>query len=373
MVQLVVPASQPPNSSAERLKASGGHCKRSRTTGIVAHIKGVQMIRPGPRNSITDVPGIRVGNAEAPALLTGATAVIPDNPAIAAVDVRGGGPGTREIDALAAESTVQEVHGIALAGGSAYGLDAAGGVMHWLRGQGRGFAIGGTVVPIVPGAIIFDLTTGGVKHWDHPPWWELGRKAAGAAGVDFALGNAGAGLGARAGSLKGGLGTASVQWDGITIGALAGANPVGSVVIPGTGTFWAWPFELEGEFGGQTPPGGPLAELDHEFSRPAGANTTLAVIATDAQLTRPQARRVALMAHDGFARAIRPVHSPLDGDTVFVLATGDRALADPITDLARLGMLAADCTARAITRGVFEAQAMAGWPAYRDMAYRDLA
>jgi L-aminopeptidase/D-esterase-like protein len=191
------------------------------------------MIRPGPRNSITDVPGIQVGNAELPGLVTGATAVIPDRPAVAAVDVRGGGPGTRETEALAAGSTVQQVHGIVLAGGSAYGLDAAGGVMHWLRRQGRGFAIGGAVVPIVPGAIIFDLLTGGPKDWDHPPWWELGYRAATAASRDFALGNAGAGLGARAGKLKGGLGTASVQSGGITIGALAVANPVGSVVIPG--------------------------------------------------------------------------------------------------------------------------------------------
>jgi L-aminopeptidase/D-esterase-like protein len=240
--------------------------------------------------------------------------------------------------------------------------------MHWLRGQGRGFAIGGAVVPIVPGAIIFDLAIGGPKDWDHPPWWELGHKAASAAGEVFALGNAGAGLGAKAGKLKGGLGTTSVQWGGITIGALAVANPIGSVVIPGTRTFWAWPFELEGEFGGQTPPGARPTDLDHDFTRPNGANTTLAVIATDAQLTRSQAKRVALMAHDGFARAIRPVHSPLDGDTVFVLATGERPLADPIIDLARLGMLAADCTARAIARGVFEAQALAGWPAYRDLA-----
>ncbi len=325
------------------------------------------MIRPGPRNSITDVPGILVGNAEAPGLVTGATAVVPERPAIAAVDVRGGGPGTRETEALAVESTVQEVHGIALSGGSAYGLDAAGGVMHWLRSQGRGFAIGGTVVPIVPGAIIFDLTLGGSKDWDHPPWWDLGYRAAQAAGEDFALGNAGAGLGARAGKLKGGLGTASVRWNGLTLGALAVVNAVGSVVIPGTRTFWAWPFELEGEFGGQTPPDAPPADLDHDFAAPAGANTTCMVIATDADLTRAQAKRVALMAHDGYARAIRPVHTPLDGDTVFVLATGAIPLADPVGDLARLGMLAADCAARAITRGVYEAAALAGWPAYRDL------
>ena len=324
------------------------------------------MIRPGPRNSITDVPGILVGNAEAPDLVTGATAVIPERPAIAAVDVRGGAPGTRETEALAAESMVQEVHGIALSGGSAYGLDAAGGVMHWLRGQGRGFGIGGTVVPIVPGAIIFDLLTGGPKDWDHPPGWEPGYQAARAAGADFALGNAGAGLGAKAGKLKGGLGTASVRWNGVTLGALAVSNPVGSVLIPGTRTFWAWPFEMAGEFGGQTPPQAPPADLDHDFAAPAGANTTCAVIATDALLTRAQAKRIALMAHDGFARAIRPVHSPLDGDTVFVLATGAIPLADPAGDLARLGMLAADCAARAITRGVYEAAPLAGWSAYRN-------
>ena len=152
--------------------------------------------------------------------------------------------------------------------------------MHWLRGQGRGFAIGGTVVPIVPGAIIFDLLIGGPKDWQHPPWWELGHQAAQAAGVDFALGNAGAGLGATAGKLKGGLGTASVTWGGVTLGALAVANPVGSVLIPGSRTFWAWPFELEGEFGGQTPPNAPPADLDHDFTAHPGANTTCAVIAT---------------------------------------------------------------------------------------------
>jgi len=333
------------------------------------------MIRPGPRNSITDVPGILVGNAEAPGLVSGATAIIPEKPAVAAVDVRGGGPGTRETEALAGASTVQEVHGIALSGGSAYGLDAAGGVMHWLHQQGRGFAIGGTVVPIVPGAIIFDLTTGrptdSPKNWDHPPWWELGYQAAQAAGTEFALGNAGAGLGATAGKLKGGLGTASVQWGTITLGALAVANPMGSVVIPGSRTFWAWPFEMAGEFGGQPPPDAAPGHLEHDFSPPAGANTTLTVIATDAILTRPQAQRIALMAHDGYARAIRPVHTPLDGDTVFVLSMGLRPLADPPGsfggDLAQLGMLAADCTARAITRGVYEAQPLAGWPAYRDL------
>lgn len=326
------------------------------------------MIRPGPRNSITDVAGIRVGNAEAPELLTGVTAVIPDMPAVAAADVRGGGPGTRETQALAAESVVQAIHGIALSGGSAYGLDAAGGVMHWLRGQGRGFEIGTARVPIVPGAIIFDLMVGGPKHWEHPPWWELGFRAAMAAGAEFALGNAGAGLGAKAGTLKGGLGTASVCYDEVTVGAVAVVNAAGSLVIPGTRSFWAWWLEMAGEFGGQPPPGAPPSDLDYPYPTPAGSNTTLVVLATDADLTRPQAQRIAAMAHDGLARAIRPVHSPLDGDTVFVLSTGTKPLPDPIAALGRLGMFGADTVARAVTRGVYEAEALAGVAAYRDLA-----
>ncbi len=325
------------------------------------------MIHTGPRNSITDVAGIRVGNAEAPELATGVTVVIPDRPAVAAADVRGGGPGTRETRALAAESVVQTIHGIALSGGSAYGLDAAGGVMHWLRGQGRGFEIGGTVVPIVPGAIIFDLATGGPKDWTHPPWWELGLKAAGAVGESFALGNAGAGLGARAGGLKGGLGTASLRYDDILVGALAVVNAAGSVVIPGTRSFWAWWLEMAGEFGNQPHPAAPPADLDYAYPTPAGTNTTLVVVATDATLSRPQAQRVATMAHNGLARSIRPVHSPLDGDTVFVLSTGAKPLPDPVAALGRLGMFAADTVARAVTRGVYEAETLAGLAAWRDL------
>ncbi|MDT8343557.1 MAG: P1 family peptidase [Thermohalobaculum sp.] len=325
------------------------------------------MIRPGPRNSITDVAGIAVGNAEDRALLTGVTVILPDAPAIAAVDVRGGGPGTRETDALGPFGTVEVVHAIALSGGSAYGLDAAGGVMDWLRAQGRGFAVAGAVVPIVPGAIIFDLATGGPKHWATPPWWQLGRAATAAAGMDFALGNAGAGLGAKAGGLKGGLGTASFVAGGVTVGALAVANPLGSVVMPGTRTPWAWWLEQGGEWGGVAPPPGPPATLDHAFPGEVRANTTLAVVATDARLTRAEAGRIATMAHDGFARAIRPVHAPLDGDTVFVLATGRAGPPADLAALSRLGMLAADCVARAITRGVVEAAPLAGLPAWREL------
>lgn len=324
------------------------------------------MAAPGPLNTICDVAGIRVGNAGDEALVTGATAVLPDAPAVAAVSVTGGGPGTRGTTILGAAATMTHVHGVVLSGGSAYGLDAPGGAMDWLRGRGVGFRMGTVRVPIVPGAIIFDLTTGGPKRWEGSPWWALGRTAAEGAGTTFALGNAGAGLGASAGGLKGGLGSASLVGS-VTVGALAVVNSLGSVVVPGSAAFWAWPFERNGEFGAAPPPTAPIPELAFDFTpHSAGTNTTLGVIATDAALTRAEAERVATMAQDGIARAIRPAHSPLDGDTVFVLATGARPLSDPIAGAAEIGHLAADCLARAIARGVYEAAPLAGLPSYRE-------
>jgi L-aminopeptidase/D-esterase-like protein len=318
------------------------------------------MAAPGPLNSICDVPGIRVGNADAPA--------------VAAVSVAGGGPGTRGTTILGAAATMTHVHAVVLSGGSAYGLDAAGGAMDWLRGRGIGFRMGTVRVPIVPGAIIFDLMTDGPKHWQGSPWWSLGRAATAAARTGFALGNAGAGLGARAGGLKGGLGSASLTTATATIGALAVVNSLGSVVVPGSSAFWAWPFECGGEFGGAAPPAGPLSDLAFDFTPyGAGTNTTLGVVATDAALTRHEAERVATMAQDGIARAIRPAHSPLDGDSVFVLSTGARPLADPIAGVAEMGHLAADCLARAIARGVFEAEPLAGVPSYRQVHRAALA
>ncbi len=322
------------------------------------------MPSPGPRNSITDVPGIRVGNAENQQFSTGATVIVPDQPAICAIDHRGGAIGSRDTVTMMPGSVGSHVHAICLSGGSAYGLDAAGGVMHGLRAQGTGFQIADVVVPIVPQAIIFDLMVG--RHdWDHPPWWDLGAEALASAGMDFALGNAGAGLGATAGPLKGGLGTASFATGDYTVAALAVANPVGGCVIPGTDTFWAWMREQDGELGGQTPPGRAPMLYTPPQSKP-GENTTLVVIATDAELDRDTALRVAIMAQDGLAHAIRPVHSPLDGDTVFVLSTGRAPRPDPWHGISALGTLAADAAARAIARGVFEAEGIAGFPAYRD-------
>ncbi|HZH29093.1 MAG TPA: P1 family peptidase [Azospirillaceae bacterium] len=334
------------------------------------------MIRPGPRNLITDVPGLRIGCAEDTRAWTGVTVVLPDAPAVAAADVRGGGPGTRETDALRPESLVERVDAVVLSGGSAFGLDAAQGVVQWLAARGRGFRVGGATVPIVPAAILFDLANGGDKGWGaEPPYRRLGAAACDAAGLEFALGNSGAGYGAKAHELKGGLGSASAVMptgsflDGIVVGALVAANPVGSVVVPGTGTFWAWLLEQDHELGGQIPPAGPVA-LDPP-APPAsaaspGANTTLGVVATDADLTRAEALRIAIMAQDGYARAIRPVHTPFDGDSVFVLSTGRRPLPeDRAAAVAALGSVAADCVARAVARGVYEAETLGRFPAYR--------
>lgn len=330
------------------------------------------MLHAGPTNSIVDIDGISVGNAEDAAQMTGVTVVLPDAPVTAAVDIRGGGPGSRDVAALAPENTVDRIDALVFSGGSAFGLDAAGGAMDWLLAEGRGFPVAGARVPIVPSAVIFDLDTVAegmaVQGWKTPPWWQLGREAAANVSRDCPLGNVGAGLGARAGSLKGGLGTASVVWRGITIAALVIANPIGSVTFPGSRHFWAWPFEMAGEFGGLgAPPPGQAFDPEFSFTRTEGESTTLAVIATDAALDRRALQRIAIMGHDGMARAIRPVHSPLDGDTVFALATGAKEIGDPVRDLASLGMLGADCISRAIARAVHAASSIGGLVAWRDL------
>ncbi|HET8727196.1 MAG TPA: P1 family peptidase [Alphaproteobacteria bacterium] len=342
------------------------------TFGMGYHDK---MIRPGRRNLITDVPGLAVGNAEDHGARTGVTVILPDRRVVAAVDVRGGAPGTRDTDALDAGCLIDEVDAIVLSGGSEFGLDAASGAVAWLGARGRGLPVGAVRVPIVPAAILFDLLNGGDKDWgEEPPYRRLGGEACAAAGTDFALGNAGAGLGAKAGALKGGLGSTSAidPVTGATIGALVAANPVGAVVMPGQATFWAWALEQADELGGQPLPSGPVGPSDPEMSTALdnagvpGANTTIAVVATDAALTKAEARRIAIMAQDGFARAIRPAHTPFDGDTVFALATGGVPVdGDRPRALARLGAIAADTVARAVARGVFEAESLGDRPGYR--------
>jgi D-aminopeptidase len=313
------------------------------------------------RNLITDVAGVRVGHAEDTKLGSGVTVVVFDKPAVAAADLRGGGPGTRESALLDPAMTVERIDAIALAGGSAFGLDAASGLQAWLREQGRGFDVRGMRVPIVPGAILFDLLNGGDKDWGrYPPYRELGYQAATQAGPDFALGSVGGGLGAATVDLKGGTGSASaITRDGITVGVLALANAAGSAVIGGGPHFWAAPFERDNEFGGRGQPAQvPPQALNFRTKGQPGENTTLVVVTTDATLTKAQTRRLAIMAQDGMARALRPIHTPLDGDIVFATATCERPLRDPIHSLGELGTLAADVVARAIARGVYEARAL---------------
>jgi D-aminopeptidase len=313
------------------------------------------------RNLITDVPGLKVGHATDAKLASGSTVVIFDEPAAASIDVRGGGPGTRETALLDPAQTVQGIDAITLSGGSAFGLDAASGTQAWLKEQGRGFAVRSARVPIVPAAILFDLLNGGDKDWGRfPPYRDLGYAAAAAASAEFALGSVGAGTGATTVNCKGGVGSASAQTaDGFWVGALAVVNAVGSVIIDKGPWFWAAPFEQNGEFGGRgLPQVFPPNALATRVKGGPNESTTLVVVATDAILTKAQAKRLAVMAQSGLSRAIYPIHTPLDGDVLFAASTGRRELADPHFGLTGLGSLAAHVVARAIARGVFEANAL---------------
>lgn len=313
------------------------------------------MTRPGPRNLITDVAGLRVGNAQDAELCSGSTVLVAETPFVAGVHVMGGAPGTRETELLAPDRLVQEVDAIVLSGGSAFGLDAASGVMDGLRVQGRGFAVAGHHVPIVPAAILFDLANGGAKDWATNPYPALGRAALDAATPDFALGSHGAGFGATTANVAGGLGSASwVLEGGATVGALVAANPVGSVTVGDGAHFWAAPFEWQDEFGGLGP--APRAAYAvPPVTKLAREATTIAIVATDARLTQAQLTRLAAAAHDGMARAIVPSHTQFDGDLVFAVSTGAGPEATPL-DMVALGHAAATCLARAIARAVYHAR-----------------
>lgn len=323
------------------------------------------MAAPGPSNTLLDVAGLKVGQAHDAAVRTGVTVILPDTRAVCSVDVRGGGPGTRETDALQPETYVDAVDAVVLSGGSSWGLGAADAVAAALGGRGRGFAMldrpGIPVSPVVPAAILYDLANGGDKDWgETPPYGRLGREALEAAASEMTLGRAGAGYGASAGKAQGGIGSASIVTDdGYTVAAIAAVNSFGAVRIPGSDAYWAHPFEMNSEFGGVRP--GAISfdaeDWGHAKINPAlGQNTTIALVATDATLTSSEAKRLAIMAQTGLTRAIRPAHTPFDGDTVFALSTGRIPLADPAAfTLARLGSLAADCLTRAIARGVHEA------------------
>ncbi|PSM19823.1 P1 family peptidase [Nitratireductor sp. StC3] len=316
---------------------------------------------PGPRNLLTDIAGLRVGAAHDEALNSGVTAVLCDTPAVASVQVMGGAPGTRETDLLEPHNSVETVNALVLSGGSAFGLDAASGVQAWLREHDIGLQVHDQRVPIVPAAILFDLVNGGDKGWGrYPPYRELGYQAAQNAATAFELGTVGAGYGALTAGLKGGLGSASTRLaDGTTVAALVAVNAVGSVTVGSTRHFWAAPFEAGSEFGGLGLPS-PLPDdagrVRLKFRDPGlAANTTIAVVATDAALTKAEAKRLAVTAHDGIARAIWPAHTPADGDLVFALATGARPAPDSVA-MMELYAAGAATLARAIARGVYAAR-----------------
>lgn len=334
------------------------------------------MWKPGPRNLITDVQGLQVGNASCERLLSGSTAILFDQPAHTAAEILGGAPGTRDTELLNPQNLVQQVDALVLSGGSAFGLDAASGVQSVLRARGRGFEVAGQHVPIVPAAILFDLANGGDKDWGlHAPYRELGMAAAEGAGSDFPLGSVGAGTGATTATCRGGLGSASVILsNGATVGALVAVNAVGSPLVGSTRHFWAAPFEYESEFGGLGHP----HPLPVDTSRPRtkfdlrpGAHTTIAVIATDLALGKPELKRLAVAAHDGFARALYPAHTDFDGDLVFAAATGTSPRGLGACDRLELAAAASVVMARAIARGVFHAASAPAFgrtPAWRDMA-----
>lgn len=326
------------------------------------------------RNLITDVPGLAVGNAHSEDLRSGVTVLIPDERATAVIDVRGGGTGTRDTHALQYEGAVDEIHALVLSGGSAFGLDAASGVQSFLRERGIGYQVGTVRVPVVPQAILFDLLNGGNKDWGKiPPYQTMAYAACETATPDFKLGTVGAGYGATTAVLKGGLGSASaVTENGETVGALVAVNAVGTVTVGDSPHFWAAPFERNAEFGGRgslpNPP--PDAFRPRLKQGPASQATTLAIIATDAEMDQLMLKRVAIMAHVGMSRAIYPAHTPLDGDVVFALSTGKRAGPVGPHELTHLGTLAADVLARAIARAVYEATPFPsgpeGLPTYRE-------
>ena len=336
------------------------------------------MICPGKRNLITDVDGIMVGNAHDAGARSGVTVILPENGATASGEVRGAAPGTREMDLLDPTCMIENIDAICLSGGSVHGLASGEAVVSWLHGEDRGFSLGEWRLPIVPSAIINDLGMGGSKKWGvSPNYSDLAQAACEDASFEFPLGNVGAGMGASAGSLKGGLGSASIVNDnGLQVAALVVTNPFGAAVIPGNGTLWSWAMEQNGEMGRQYPPNA-IPDINMQMSQEgkSGENTTLAVVATNAFLNKAQLKRMAMMAHDGMARGIRPIHTPFDGDVVFALSTKQHAVEslgigrhDQITDIhvvAQIGAFAADCLTRAIGRSVFDAEPLGDYPNYR--------
>ncbi len=329
------------------------------------------MPQPGPLNALTDVTGITVGNAHDAALRSGVTVIRLGAGMLCVADVGGGGPVTRETTSVSADTTLRAAHAIVFSGGSVYGLASGDAVTHALAAEGVGYVpVPGTPpVPVVPGAAIYDLDNGGDKTGAGiTPYPELARQALAGCAPEFAIGSAGAGHGAVAGTWRGGLGTASLNLgDGLVVSALAVANPVGSPLMPDGRCLWAWPFEIGAEFGGLRPAPDmpPAAALPGDLKGSGTLATTLVVVAVSVPLERVALKRVAAMAQDGLARAVRPIHAPFDGDSLLAVCP-DETVGGPVTvDHNRtlvLGTAAGDCVARAIARGVWEADE--DWPEF---------
>ncbi|MBF9233424.1 P1 family peptidase [Microvirga alba] len=329
------------------------------------------------RNLITDVAGLRIGNADDATLGSGVTVALFDEPAVTSCFVMGGAPGTRETDLLEPDKLAPGINAVVLSGGSAFGLDAASGVQAALREKGIGFAVRDAVVPLVPQAVIFDLLNGGDKGWGrYPPYRELGYDAVQNAGLDFTLGTVGGGYGATTANLKGGLGSASaVTSSGHTVGALVIVNSIASAVIGNGPHFWAGGFEEDDEFGGLGLPAR-ISPAERKLIWKGGPQpaTTIALIATDAVLTKSLAKRLAIASHAGLARGLRFSHALFDGDTIFAAATSRKPLRDEAAEFTELTAIAADCLTRAIARGVYEATALpypGTLPAWRDKFGRE--
>jgi L-aminopeptidase/D-esterase-like protein len=336
-----------------------------RALGLFTILISSQTVFSGICEMLTDIDSILIGHATDCRLGSGVTAIVFAAPVVAGVAVLGGAPAGRDLGMLDPEMTVERIDAIVLSGGSAFGLDAAGGVQAALREDGRGLPVGGARVPLTPQAILFDLANGGDKDWGRfSPYQELGYRAARAAMPgSFALGSVGAGTGAGTATVKGGLGSASaLAASGHRVAAVVAVNALGSPLIGDGPHFWAAPFEVASEFGGL---GWPARIADSDVALRVKArpqpSTTIGVVVTDAALSKAQARRLAIMAHDGLARAVLPAHAPMDGDTIFAAATGVVPLGDPVRDLTAIGHTAAAVFARAVALGVFHATRMA-WP-----------
>ncbi len=329
------------------------------------------LMKPGPFNSITDVPGIQVGHFTDLDNLTGVTVVFPENGAVAGVDVRGSAPGTRETDLLNPVNLVEKVQAIVLSGGSAYGLEAVSGVMHWLEEHNKGYPVGNettqALVPIVPAAVIFDLLVGSSTVRPSAEYGYLAAQNLKSGPVE--QGVVGVGTGARNGGLKGGTGTASLAMPGgVMVGAIVAANAHGRAHDPVSGEIYARFLEQNGEFKLRHTPQS-LAAPDYTdiFSNSfVRSNTVIGCVATSARLTKAQAQKIAQMAHDGIARAVFPAHTMFDGDVIFCLATGEVEIEGP-AELSRMGAVAADVFARALVHGVLHAYSVGGLVSYRDL------